>query len=36
MFFEKFEDFEDELKVLYEDVIGKIIYKILKLLGGRS
>lgn len=33
---EKFEDLEDELKVLHEDVTGKITHKIPKLSGGRS
>lgn len=32
---EKFEDLEDELKVLHEDVAGKITNKIPKLSGGR-
>lgn len=32
---EKFEDLEDELKVLHEDITGKITHKIPKLSGGR-
>ena len=32
---EKFEDLEDELKVLHEDITGKITNKIPKLSGGR-
>lgn len=31
---EKFEDLEDELKVLHEDISGKITNKIPKLSGG--
>lgn len=32
---EKFEDLEEELKVLQEDITGKITNKIPKLSGGR-
>lgn len=34
MFFEKFEDFEDEFKNFYEDICLKISNKILRLIGG--
>ena len=33
---EKFEDLEDELKVLHEDISTKITHKIPKLTGGKS
>ena len=32
---EKFEDLEDELKVLHEDISSKISNKIPKLTGGK-
>lgn len=33
---EKFEDLEDELKTLQEDISGKITNKIPRLTGGKS